>query len=156
MEYKRIVEKVREIRGGSEFVRIGSRAIPIVLGGMYFYFGVKAVKRGKWVRYFLIPAGKFLLATGMRAAINAPRPYEEEDFEPILRGREGKSFPSRHAASGFIIARAVMEENRKAGKAALGLAGALGALRVLSGDHHVKDVLSGAAFYFCWGKKAGT
>ncbi len=147
MEYGKLVKRMRGMRGGVEAIRFGSRALPVILGGMYFIYRVKAVKRGEGARYFWIPAGKFLLATGVRAVIDAPRPYEEEDFEPILRGREGKSFPSRHTASGFIIARAVMGQSKAAGAAALGLAGALGALRVLSGDHHVKDVLGGAVFY---------
>ena len=57
----------------------------------------------------------------------------------------GKSFPSRHTVSAFIIAMAFLYVNTNLGIIMLCLATAIGLTRILSGVHFVRDVVGGAA-----------
>ena len=88
----------------------------------------------------------FILVDVFRRIINAKRPYELYDFyECPPKKREGRSFPSRHAYSAFVIATLAFAFSIPAGivMACLGLA--LCVSRVLLGIHFIRDVLCGAA-----------
>ena len=53
----------------------------------------------------MVPAVSFVIVTLFRKMYNAKRPYEVYDFEPVIQKNTlGKSFPSRHVFSIFIIA----------------------------------------------------
>lgn len=97
-------------------------------------------------RAVIVPAASFAAVSALRAAINAPRPYERFGVPPVLhKETRGKSFPSRHVFSAFAIASAVSAKAPAAGTA-LGAAGAaLAAIRVIGGVHSPSDVLAGAA-----------
>lgn len=99
-----------------------------------------------FLRFTLIPLGTFLLITALRAIINAQRPYEKYNYTPVVRkATKGKSFPSRHTVSAFIIAMAFMYINVKLGVIMLVIAAIIGVTRVLTGVHFIRDVISGAA-----------
>lgn len=99
-----------------------------------------------FLRFTLIPLGTFLLITLVRALINAQRPYEKFDYTPVVGKRtKGKSFPSRHTVSAFIIAMAFLYINTRIGVIMLVIAALIGVTRVLSGVHFIRDVISGAA-----------
>lgn len=99
-----------------------------------------------FLRFTLIPLGTFLLITVIRAIINAQRPYEKYNYTPVVRKKtKGKSFPSRHTVSAFIIAMAFLYIDVKIGVLMLLIAAAIGVTRVLSGVHFIRDVISGAA-----------
>src|SRR5699024_2320852 len=56
-------------------------------------------------RTLLAPAISFVLVSVLRNYINAPRPYEVSGVKPIIdKDTKGKSFPSRHVFSIFVIA----------------------------------------------------
>lgn len=101
-----------------------------------------------------IPAAGFLFVTAVRARINAPRPYDDwHDYAPLLpvRRGKGKSFPSRHTASAFIIAFACLWLHPIFGAAMLLAAVLIGASRVLAGLHYPRDVLAAAAVSCAFG-----
>ncbi len=51
-----------------------------------------------------IPAVSFAAVSAFRAVYSAKRPYEVLDIQPLIKKEtEGKSFPSRHVFSVFII-----------------------------------------------------
>ena len=103
------------------------------------------------LRAILVPAVSFALVTVFRRLINAPRPYEKFDTPPVLeKDTSGKSFPSRHVFSVFIIAMTVFYLHADAG-ILLGILGViLGLIRVIGGVHEPKDVLAGAVIgIFC-------
>ena len=79
-----------------------------------------------------------------RKIINEPRPYEKYGIPPVLdKDTRGKSFPSRHVFSVFVIASTVFVWNHPAG-IALGFLGVvLAAIRVIGGVHTVADVTAG-------------
>lgn len=97
------------------------------------------------VRAILVPAVSFVLLSVFRRLINAPRPYEKFGLPPVLeKDTRGKSFPSRHVFSVFIIAMTIFYLHADAG-VLLGIIGVvLGLIRVIGGVHEPKDVLAGA------------
>ena len=112
---------------------------------MYIFYPIQlatlAVNEGFGNVLFL----KFLISV-IRLAINAKRPYEVYDYTPAVnKNTLGKSFPSRHTVSAFIIAMGFLYINTTLGIIMLCLATAIGLTRILSGVHFVRDVIGGAA-----------
>lgn len=98
-----------------------------------------------FVKILVIPAVTFVMVTLLRLLINRARPYEALDINPLIKkNKSGQSFPSRHAASVFIIAMAFLYVNIYAGIALLILGAVMCAARVLAGVHYVSDVVAGA------------
>lgn len=93
-----------------------------------------------------VPAVSFAAVSAFRARHNAPRPYEVLDISPLIRKEtKGKSFPSRHVFSIFIIGMTFFYIARPAGLFFFSLGIALGYARVVGGVHFPKDVAAGAA-----------
>ena len=99
-------------------------------------------------RTVFVPGLTFWGGTILRDRLNLPRPYEQPGFEP-LRHKEtrGHSFPSRHALSASVLAMVWMYFYPKTGWAMVGIS--VG--RVLTGVHHIRDVVGGAALGFALG-----
>ena len=88
----------------------------------------------------------FVLLSAARHALNLPRPFEVYDLEPLLpRETPGRSFPSRHVFSIFVIGTCFCYLEPWIGGTLIGLGAVLGALRVLSAVHFERDVIVGAA-----------
>lgn len=100
----------------------------------------------------MIPAGSFLLISAFRSWHSAPRPYEQLDIQPLMeKETKGKSFPSRHVFSVFIIGMTFFSVYQPAG-VAIGVLGILLAcIRVVGGVHFPKDVVAGALLGICFG-----
>jgi membrane-associated phospholipid phosphatase len=87
----------------------------------------------------------FLTVTVFRHLFNAPRPYELYEFyENKPRKKYGKSFPSRHVFSAFIIATIAFNYSLPLGIALSIMSFFLAVSRVLLGIHFVRDVCAGA------------
>ncbi len=100
--------------------------------------------RDAFLKVMLIPAVSFLVVSIIRYLINAPRPYEKYDITPLYNKKtNGKSFPSRHTFSAFIIACATAFINIYLGIAVFILGIILAITRVLCGVHFIKDVICG-------------
>lgn len=94
----------------------------------------------------LVPGISFVLVSVFRSKINAPRPYEMPGAQPpiIQKDAPGKSFPSRHVFSIFVIAVTVFWVWHVPG-VLVGIAGAvLSWCRVAGGVHFPRDVIAGA------------
>lgn len=92
-----------------------------------------------------VPAAAFVLVSVLRRVVNAPRPYEVLDIEPLIaKDTRGKSFPSRHVFSVYMIAMAWMPFNGVVGVILLLLGIDMMVIRVLGGVHFPKDVIAGA------------
>ena len=109
-------------------------------------FWLMLMRDVRLIRTMAIPAACFLLVTLLRPLINRTRPYDFFQTEPVgpyLRGK-GKSMPSRHAASAAAIAFAVVYvfPHPAAALSMIALALLIAALRVLSGQHYISDVLA--------------
>lgn len=107
---------------------------------------------GRFWPALAVPAASFLLVSLARRAINAPRPYEVLDIDPIIhKDTRGKSMPSRHVFSIFMIAMTFLWVLPWAGAALLALGALLGCVRVIGGVHFPRDVIAGAAAGVCCG-----
>lgn len=102
-----------------------------------------------------IPAGAFISNTLLRKYINAPRPFEIYEFQPLKKHRPGQSFPSRHCTSAMVIACTFTYVHLYLGILFIFGALLIGLTRILTGVHFIKDVFGGyaigilfALFYF--------
>lgn len=102
-------------------------------------------KDPKLLKTILVPAVSFVLLTILRKVINAPRPYEKFDIPPVIeKDTKGKSFPSRHVFSIFIIAVTIFYSHPGPG-ILIGIMGVVMAIiRVCGGVHEPRDVIAGA------------
>ena len=90
--------------------------------------------------------GVFLGITLLRIIIKEERPYVRYGVAPVFaKDSKPDSMPSRHTASAFIIAMAILRFNVWAGIAYLFIAVIISVSRVCAGVHYVRDVIVGAA-----------
>lgn len=146
--YLKMLEYVRSRAWLAGFVTKGGRAQSLVSYVFYPLFLVWVFAAGQpdaW-KAAVVPGAGFVLLSAARAKINAPRPYEVFEAAPVIeKDTKGKSFPSRHVFSAFIIAFTAGCYNPAAG-GALAVCGTLLAVtRVLGGVHFIRDVAAGAA-----------
>ncbi len=73
------------------------------------------------------------------------RPFERlRGMRNLTRHSAGRSFPSRHVASGLVMASIGAEEHSRLGSLMAAVAWLLGLSRVMAGLHYPSDVLAGA------------
>ncbi len=126
-------------------------AYPCLLAWLLLHNGIEALITGAfdpllW-KAFLVPAVSFVAVSLFRKALNAPRPYEAFGLPPVInKSTKGKSFPSRHAFSIFVIGMAFLATCPLpwAGWLILALGICLATVRVLAGVHFPRDVVAGA------------
>ena len=103
-------------------------------------------------RAILVPGFVFLGGTLLRKKLNFPRPYEQPGFTPLVaKESRGHSMPSRHALSAAVLAAVWLYFYPAAGCVMVGIALLICCLRVLTGVHHVRDVVCGFALGFVLG-----
>lgn len=99
----------------------------------------------KLFKVVFVPAVSFVLVTVIRRIINAPRPYEKFDIPPVIeKDTKGKSFPSRHVFSIFIIAVTIFYSHPGPGILIALMGVLMGVIRVYGGVHEPRDVVAGA------------
>lgn len=95
----------------------------------------------------IIPFNSFIILSVFRYYINRKRPYEAYGVpSAIHKSTTGKSFPSRHVFSAFVIAMTFIYVGPSPiiGIILLLIGTILGALRVILGVHYFSDVIVGA------------
>lgn len=99
-----------------------------------------------FVRALAVPLVSFILLSVLRKAINAKRPYEVFGLDPIISKKtKGKSFPSRHVFSIFVIGMTFLAVLKSPvfGIIILIMGAFLAIIRVVSGVHFPRDVIAG-------------
>jgi undecaprenyl-diphosphatase len=87
-----------------------------------------------------------LVATGLKAVVDRPRPFERlDEADPLLGGVVGASLPSGHAATSLAGAVALTLLVGRAVPALFLLAAAISFSRVYVGVHYPFDLVAGAA-----------
>lgn len=114
-------------------------AYPLLILCLFF------AKSPKCLPCLLIPAVSFLLVSAFRSFYSAKRPYELLDITPLIhKDTVGKSFPSRHVFSVFLIGMTFYYVKKPFG-IIIGIMGVLMAcIRVVGGVHFPRDVAAGA------------
>ena len=146
--YYKMLGYVRERKWLLGFVTKGGRLLSLVSYVFYPVLLVCVFAAGHpdaW-KAAAVPGAGFVLLSIVRAEINAPRPYETFEAVPVIeKDTKGKSFPSRHVFSAFIIAFTAAWYYPGAGFVLAVCGTALAATRVLGGVHFIRDVAAGAA-----------
>ena len=149
--YKKNYEKIKSVilkyRHGTFIINLLNKIITSLVYLIYpsllallFFNKDKRI----WPTLF-IPGLGFLIISIYRSYTNYPRPYELYDIIPIInKDTKGKSFPSRHVFSIFIIAKTLYYISNLLGAFLMVLGSILAVLRVLGGVHFPKDVIVGA------------
>ena len=102
-------------------------------------------KDPKLFKVIFVPAVSFVLVTVIRRLINAPRPYEKFEIPPVIeKDTKGKSFPSRHVFSIFVIAVTIFYSHPGPGILIAWMGVLMGVIRVYGGVHEPRDVIAGA------------
>lgn len=146
--YARWTAPLRAHARGARALLAANRAL--TLAGYLLYPLLLAVvaMAGEWgflVRAVLVPGLSFAAVTLVRARLNRPRPYEVLDIDPLIhKDTRGKSFPSRHVFSIFMIAMAWLAWCPPAGAVLMLPSVFMAAVRVLGGVHWPRDVIAGA------------
>lgn len=97
------------------------------------------------IRIVLVTGISFVLVSIFRTYLSYPRPYEVLEIEPLIpKDKKGKSFPSRHVFSIFIIAYAFYYIYPILGGIFFVAGAALAVIRVIAGIHFPRDVAAGA------------
>ena len=133
-QYIKITEPLRSNQERAKRVTSLNHMLTALVFCVYpLYLFMLFTDKNPWLwRAILVPAVSFVGLSVVRKIINAPRPYEKFDMSPVLeKDTKGKSFPSRHVFSVFIIAMTIFYEHSGAG-VLLGIIGLLlGIVRVL-------------------------
>ena len=154
-QYERWTRKIRESRYGVTALRLMVKGITFVTGGAYVLLLLSLLLGQKWELLYhsiLVPGVSFAAVSVFRACNSAKRPYEELAIRPLLQKEtKGKSFPSRHVFSIFIIAMTFLPVNQWLAGLFFVMGTLLAVLRVLGGVHYIRDVAAGAAMGICCG-----
>jgi membrane-associated phospholipid phosphatase len=131
----------------SLFLKIVSHSAVAVGILSYFYLIYLGYKESVWVllKMLVFSALPFLLVSLARRLINAKRPYEIYGFYiEKLKDKSGRSFPSRHVFSSFLIATLAYAFSPIFALILCGVSIILAVCRVLLGIHFISDVVFGA------------
>lgn len=113
---------------------------------------------GSWLRLtaaLLVPAAVFLLVGWLRKKWDRPRPFALLNQSPLQPHEPGCGCPSRHTASGVILCWTALLLPGWSGwvlwGVLLAVACLIGAIRIFTGMHFLRDVLLGAGFSCLFG-----
>lgn len=136
-------------------VKICSKLLPLLVIVIYFIsiFYLIINRDSRIILFILVPAIDFIFISLFRNYKNNTRPYDIYNFKPLINFEhgKGKSFPSRHTASAFIIAMACLYINSYLGIFTFILAFLIGISRIICGVHFPKDVISGMVISILFG-----
>lgn len=157
--YERIFKEIESRKNGILLLRIMGRGLTYITAFCYVAavavsFLVFSYQEGTIC--ILVPAVSFLAVSVFRKGINAERPYEKYSFKPLIeKDTKGKSFPSRHVFSIFVIGSTLAWLYPVVGIVVCLMGCILAAIRVLSGVHFPKDVVAGGVIGIACGCLAG-
>lgn len=153
MEYLRMRPRAQKAIGIANLVIVSASMTAYLALFVWALFTPLSIDRIVAIkRVFLVPGISFVLLSAVRALLNRPRPYEVYDFTPLIHKKtKGKSFPSRHLFSIYMISTVYLvlafqipEFSYIPGVVLFILGDLLGVIRMVTGVHFPKDVIVGA------------
>lgn len=154
-QYKIVINFCKKTKFRERAISFLCEYSPIVVIGIYvisiIYLLIEKDKR--IFLFIIIPALDLFFVSILRNILNRPRPYDELNYTPLVKYKsgKGKSFPSRHTASGIIIAMACLYINKTLGVFTMILGLLIGISRVIVGVHYIKDVIFGIIISIIFG-----
>lgn len=145
--YEKITEPIYLHKHGVKILKILNKLTTSLVYLVYPVFLLILVVKGdiRFWKVLIIPGISFILLSAFRKYINVPRPYEVLDIVPIIsKETEGKSFPSRHVFSVFVIAMTLYYISIPIGISLMVIGIIVGIVRVVGGVHFPRDVIAGA------------
>lgn len=145
-KYEKITSFFKNNKAANTALKIIYKYLPMLIfilypiGIVWVFFKQSEI----FFQFVLVPLGVFLMVTALRKLINEQRPYERYGIDPVFaKDTKGKSMPSRHTASAFIISMAMLRINLYWGIGFLIVSFVIMISRVLSGVHYIRDVIVG-------------
>lgn len=145
--YEKITEPIRSHPNGIRNLKLLNRVTTTSVYLIYPISLLVLLMNGdkRFWKVLFIPGVSFVLLSIFRNLLNAPRPYEVLDIVPIIdKETKGKSFPSRHVFSVFVIGMTLYYIFKPLGIALMLIGIIVGIVRVLGGVHFPRDVIAGA------------
>ncbi len=146
--YRRLVESVGKSRGAVLLLRWTDKLIVVsTIIGYLLYLACMFALRDFDALYqgLLVPAAGFAGVSIFRRVFPSKRPYEETEIEPLIpKETKGRSFPSRHVFSVFMIGMTYLRFSPGTAACLFLMGAVLSAVRVSAGIHYIKDVAAGA------------
>lgn len=146
--YERVFAKIRSKENGVKRIQILGQMLTYATALCYIAAIVGGFFETGWrsaVVIILVPAVSFLAVSVFRKCYNAKRPYEIYGFTPlIVKDTKGKSFPSRHVFSIFVIGSTMLWVYPVIGSIICFMGCILAVIRVVVGVHFPKDVIVGS------------
>lgn len=146
--YEDVTSFFKNNKAANTLLKIVYKYLPLIIficypiGIVWVFFKQSEI----FFQFVLVPLGVFLMVTALRKLINEQRPYERYKIEPVFaKDTKGKSMPSRHTASAFIISMAMLRVNLYLGIGFLIVSFVIMISRVLAGVHYIRDVIVGMA-----------
>ena len=151
--YEKIKNYISKYKNGVKILNVLNKVTTTIVYLTYpVFLLILLINRDpRFWKVLLVPAISFVLVSAFRSHINFPRPYEVLDIVPIIeKDTKGKSFPSRHVFSVFIIAMTLYYISVPTGILLMVLGSLIAVIRVLGGVHFPRDVIFGALIgVFC-------
>lgn len=145
--YERIFEKIYSKKHGVTAIHLLGKVLTYVTAFCYMAAIVGCWLKSGWqsaVVIIMVPAVSFLAVSIFRKCCNAKRPYEVYGFTPLIaKDTRGKSFPSRHVFSIFVIGSTLMAVYPVVGMMICLMGCVLAVIRVVVGVHFPRDVAAG-------------
>lgn len=146
--YQKIFDALNVWSYGVWAIQVMGKALTFITAILYFAVIGGQAYAGKWRQMavlMLVPAVSFVAVSVFRSLYNARRPYEIYGFKPLIpKDTKGKSFPSRHVFSVFVIGSSVFWCCPFTGGLVCLMGCVLAVIRVAAGVHFPKDVVAGA------------
>lgn len=145
-KYERITSFFKNNKAANTALKIIYKYLPLLIfilypiGIVWVFFKQSEI----FFQFVLVPLSVFLMVTALRKLINEQRPYEKYGIQPVFaKDTKGKSMPSRHTASAFIISMVMLRINPYLGIGFLAVSFIIMLSRVLAGVHYIRDVFVG-------------
>lgn len=149
-QYNKMTAGLRKRPGAVRALQVANKVLTVVGYVAYPALLVVLAVGAQWpqlLRCVVVPAAAFVALSAFRKVYNAPRPYEALDIQPLIaKDTTGKSFPSRHAFSMFMIAVSWFVASPVVGAVLCAAGVFMACVRVVGGVHFPRDVAAGAAF----------